>query len=369
MSLFIYFIIVTIFFLYRKFFYEKNLVIIYVTTVTLLIISSLIGMYSAPNIDKERYNLKNTISSIFDKDYPENSARINYWKTAIKIFEDEPITGIGTGSWFGIYPNYNGNIYNDENILKTSEINPHNDYLEVLSENGIFGFIFYTILLLTIGIKLLRETKEKILVLPILLSYFGFLVVSFISFPKDNVSLMILLVSIVIIAFNYIRYDSEITYLSAIKDKATGNYQSMLKKFENIERIFYPLDANRMPVEYYRGVGYFELKDYNDAMNSFNSALELAPYVPAIKSNIASSFYMLKDNENAIKLLMDMKMDFPFFVEPQINLLAIYANTGQDSLAQILLNEINKKSIEHEFIKNYFVLEKIKVYYNEKYSP
>lgn len=403
--LFIYFIILTIFFFYRKIIFGQNFFKYYSIIVLLIIISFFIGLYSAPNIDKERKNLNNTVASIFDKNYPENTARINYWKTAAKIFLDEPITGIGTGSWFGIYPYYNGNIYNDENILNTSEINPHNDYLEVLSENGIFGFIFFILLLLTFWIKLLREAKEKTPVLPVLLSYSGFLVVSFFSFPKDNVALVILLstligislslyvpkikseektinlkviitilpvsislILILIVIFNYIRYDSELTYLSALKDKASGNYKSMLEKFDNIEIAFFPLDANRMPVEYYKGVGHFELKNYKEAINSFNLARELAPYSPAIKSNIASSFYMLKDSENAIKLLMDMKMDYPFFVEPQINLLAIYANTGQDSLAQSLLDEITKKYIEHEFIKNYFVLEKIKVYYNEKNS-
>jgi tetratricopeptide (TPR) repeat protein len=362
-------------------------------------------MYSAPNIDKERKSLNNTVTSILDINYPENSARINYWKTAVKIFLDEPITGMGTGSWFGIYPNFNGSIYTDENILKTSELNPHNDYLEVLSENGIFGFVFFILVLFTVGLNLLTETKKKTLILPVLLSFCGFLTVSLLSFPKDNMSLMILfstqigislslyntninkekktgnrkvlkiislvllsLVLIAIIIFNFIRYNSEVIYLQSLKDKSAGNYKLMLEKFDNINSTLYPLDANKMPVEYYKGVGYFELRNYGEAMNSFNEALNLAPYAPAIISNIASSFYMLKDNENAIKLLVDMKKDYPFFIEPQINLLAIYANTGQDSSAQSLLSEISKKSIEHKFVKNYFVLEKIKDYYNEKNS-
>jgi putative inorganic carbon (hco3(-)) transporter len=401
--LFFYFVILTIFFFRRKLYIEKGMIINYSIIVLLIIISYFIGIYSAPKIDRERISLNNTVVSIFDENLPENVGRAVYWKTAVKIFRDEPIIGIGTGSWFLAYPNYHQYLYNDENVLKTSEINPHNDFLEVLSENGIFGFIFFALLLITIGINLFIGIREKATLLPVFLSYCGFLIISSVSFPKDNVSIMILfsaimgislsinihknsteeiitnknilkIISLTIVAlfcvvnilYNYIRYDSEIAYHEAINEKAVGNYKSMLEKYDKINNFIYPIDANKMPVEFYKGVGYFELKNYTEALNSFNKALELAPYSPIIKSNIAATFYMLKDYENATKLLTNMRLSYPVFLEPQINLLAIYANTGQDSLALSLLNEINKFSGDGKFIKNYFVLEKIKVYYDEK---
>lgn len=398
-----YIIIITFFYGKRKFFYEKNLVKNYVLILFILIVSYIIGMYSAPNIDQKRTDLNSTVSSIVDESFSENVARINYWKTSLKIFRDEPVTGVGSGSWFGIYPKYNGYKYNDNNIFKTSEINPHNEYFEILSENGIFGFIFFTVILLIILWNLFFETLKEISILPVLLSFSGFLIISAFSFPKDNVSIMILLstvfgisISIInkksgnseiklnlkflrlasyiflpvlisaIIIFSYIRYESEIAYISGIKDKSENNYKSMLEKFDKINFFFYPVDANRIPVEYYKGVGEFELKKYDEALNSFDNALNLAPYAPAILSNKASTYYMLKDNENAIKLFARMKRYYPLYIEPQINLLAIYTNTGKDSLAMNLMNEISNKTIQPESIKNYFVLEKIKNYYNEK---
>ncbi len=400
-----YLLSVSAYFFYNRFFYEQYLKRAYLSFIFILVISFIIGNFTAPNIDRERASLVKTITTIVDKNYPENEARINYWKTSLKIFRDVPITGIGTGSWFGIYPIYNGNIYNDENILKTSELNPHNDYLEVLSENGIFGFVFFVFFLFLIGKNLFYETRDDLIIFPVLLSFAGFLIISLFSFPRDNIAIMTLagtaigisftkkdegkeaelinlnvnkiktailgIATIVLTAstvFCFYRYRYEVTYLNAIKDKISGNYNSMLDKINDINDDIYPVDANCMPVEYYRGIGYFELKNYTEAMKSFNNALELTPTSPAILNNKASSFYMLNDTENAVKLLLDLKTRNPFLIESQINLLSIYSNSGQDSLAMILLEEIEHKTAEHQYIKNYNVLGKIKDYYNEKKS-
>jgi tetratricopeptide (TPR) repeat protein len=391
------------FLFYNKFSTEQSLKKIFLYIIFAVVISGIIGSYTPPNIDKERTNLNNTIVSVFDRDLPENYSRINYLKTALRIFRDEPITGIGAGSWFGIYPKYNGNIYTDENVMQTSELNPHNDYLETLSENGIFGFIFFVVILFIVGKNLYTKTKNNIIILPVLLSFSGFLIVSLFSFPKDNVSMMMLLstsigislydkdreikdelltfkvktlkliilgvftlILIAITIFGFYRFKYEATYIKALNYKAEENYKSMIEKFDNINSFIFPADANRMPIEFYKGVGYFELKNYNEALNSFKIALELAPSVPVILSNTATSFYTLKDNENAIKLLLQLQRKFPLFIEPQINLLAIYTNTGQDSLAKMLISNIENKPVEHQYIKNYNVLEKIKDYYNEK---
>lgn len=399
--LFVYLSIIVFFLFYNKLFAEYNFKKTFIYIILIVIISCMIGNYSPPNIDKERFNLNNTISSVFDKNIPENYMRVHYMKTGLRIFRDVPFTGIGAGSWFGIYPKYNGNVYNDANVMQTSELNPHNDYLEALSENGIFGFIFFILIYFIIGKNLFSKARSNIFILPVFLSFFGFLVISLFAFPKDNVSMMILLstsigismydsekknelvphniktlkflilpiltaVLLTITIFGFYRFKYEATYLKALKYKAAGDYKSMFEKFDNINSFIYPADANRMPIEFYKGVGYFELKNYNEAMKSFEIARELAPSVPAILNNTAATMYALKDNNNAVKLLLEIKNKFPFFVEPQINLLAIYTNTGQDSLAKLLINEIENKPVEHQFIKNYNVLEKIKDYYNEK---
>jgi len=399
----VYIVILFIFLVYNKSFFEQNLKKIFLVILAIAVLSVLIGSLTPPNIDRTRTSLNSTVGSMFEKSRPENSARINYIKTALRIFRDEPLLGIGTGSWFGIYPGYNGTVYTDENILMTSEINPHNDYLEILSENGIFGILFYLLIIFLTGKSLFIESRKRPVYLPVLLSFTGFLVISLFSFPKSNISAIILfataigishtnkeyeatfehilmsvrtikifvLTSLTVIlfifaVFGFLRYKYEITYLEGIREKFSDNYSGMLEKLERVNTSVFPTDANGIPIEFYKGVGYFELKRYKEAEISFDNALMLTPNAPMILNNKAAVLYMQNENMDAIKVLQEMNRRFPLFVEPKINLLAIYANMKQDSLAQNLIQEIEKRSEGKIFIKNYKIFENIRSHYNEK---
>jgi tetratricopeptide (TPR) repeat protein len=140
----------------------------------------------------------------------------------------------------------------------------------------------------------------------------------------------------------------------------------MLDKLEKVNTSVFPTDANGIPIEFYKGVGYFELKKYKEAEISFDKALFLTPNAPMILNNKAAVLYMQNEYMDAIKVLREMNRRFPLFVEPKINLLAIYANMKQDSLAQNLIQEIEKRSDGKMFIKNYKVFENIRNHYNEK---
>jgi len=399
----VYIVILFIFLVYNKSFFEQNLKKIFFVILAITALSVLIGSLTPPNIDRTRTSLNTTVGSMFEKSRPENSARINYIKTALRIFRDEPLLGIGTGSWFGIYPGYNGTVYTDENILMTSEINPHNDYLEILSENGIFGILFYLLIIFLTGKSLFVESRKRPVYIPVLLSFTGFLVISLFSFPKSNISAIILfataigishtnkeyeatfehillsvrtikiivmssltVILLVFAIFGFLRYKYEITYLEGIREKFSENYTGMLEKLENVNTSVFPTDANGIPIEFYKGVGYFELKRFKEAEISFDKALFLTPNAPMILNNKAAVLYMQNEYMDAIKVLQEMNRRFPLFVEPKINLLAIYANMKQDSLAQNLILEIEKRSEGKMFIKNYKVFENIRNHYNEK---
>ena len=366
-----------------------------------LIISFLIGFFQPTNIDKERKNLQTTVTSVFDTDYAPNVARIKYYKTSFEMLKGSPLLGIGTGAWFGLYSKYNGEDYTDESIFFTANLNPHNDFLEILTENGIIGFLFFITLIVLSFIKLIKHCNKNIYFIALTTSFISIIIVSLFSFPKDNTSVMLLfflaiglansaytipdaenkgqlkinfkllslvlsLIILVTIPYNLLRYKYEKNYLSAMFDKAAGRYSDMNKKLENIATEFYPTDPNKMPLSYYKGVGFYQEKKYEKALENFQSALSITPYVPQILSNTATSFYMLNDVENAETVLLDLKQMFPNYIEPQINLLAIYTNTGKDSLAINLIKELEDKNLQPENIKNFSVFTKIKKHYNEK---
>lgn len=402
-AILVYLIILFVFFFFNKSSFEHNLKKMYFVILAIVVTSVLIGSLSPPNIDKTRTDLGNTVTSVFEKEKPENTSRRNYIITALRIFRDEPLVGIGTGSWFGIYPIYNGTMYNDENIFTTSEINPHNDYLELLSENGIFGLLFFLLIIFITAKNLYTELRKRIIFLPVLLSFAGYLTIALFSFPRSNISAIILFataigisytnkeyearneyikfslrtIKIIVLTFlaialsaftlfGLLRYYNEILYVSGIKEKFNGNYSMMMEKLDKINTMVYPTDPNCMPVEFYRGVGFMETGNYKNAEICFDKAIELTPNIPVVMNNKAAALYMLKENDDAVKLYLEMKRRYPFYIEPQVNLLAIYTNLKQDSLAMMLIKDIENKSVRNNYIRNIDVFYKIKEHYNEK---
>ena len=58
----------------------------------------------------------------------------------------------------------------------------------------------------------------------------------------------------------------------------------------------------------------------------------------------------------------DLRKKYPNYLEPQINLLAIYVNSGMEKEAKRLLQELSNKK-KKQFASNYLVYQKIKDYY------
>ena len=385
----------------RKDIYKINIKSFVFAMVSVLVISFLIGIIQPPNIDSERKNLQTTITSTFDSDYGPNIARIKYTKFSFEIIKDNPLFGIGTGAWFGYYPKYSGEEYTDENIFFTANINPHNDYLEILSENGIVTLLIFLILIFYTLYKLIKLSFKNLHFLAVATSFIGLMIVSLLSFPKDNTSAMILfylavgladshlsnnkvdykgqvkvnfklltwMLSFVILAtvpYNFLKYEYEKDYITAMNDKVSGNYSAMNEKLENIAEEIYPADPNKMPLSYYKGIGYYQTQEYEKALHNFQSALYLSPNIPNILSNKAATLYALNETEKAETLLLNIKRMFPNYIEPQINLLAIYANTGKDTLARNLIEELDNRNLQNEKIKNFTVFLNIKKHYYEK---
>ncbi len=121
----------------------------------------------------------------------------------------------------------------------------------------------------------------------------------------------------------------------------------MYERLEKISEIFYPFDASRQPIDYYRGIANSYLGRLPDALQNNLSGQELAPYNPIIMRNIASSYYSMKNFNKAIEQSEKVKKYFPNYIAPQINLLELYSDTGQDEKEKSLFFELVKKSPEN----------------------
>lgn len=352
--------------------------------------------------DTERPDLFKTAESIFSTTYNSNQSRINFWNVSLKMFSDNPICGIGKEKWAGHYPLYAGESYNDENIDMNIAINPHNDFLEILAEYGLTGFLFAVGFIIFGLYFLYKKTKTDIIYLPFLLSALGVCITMFFSFTKDNFWAMLifsicmsvgysfnnqlsiinyeffkknkvilkrfLLIAALIflgvgIWFKVMSYLNEREYIESMQLKAQGKYSEMLEKLDGVSSFYYPVDMNKMPVDYYRGIGYFELKQFDKALEKFRSARNYMNYYPAIMNNEASALYMTGNYKESLEKYLEIKRLFPNYIEPQINLLSFYTNQNRYEEAKSLITELDTKSFNLKYVKNYSVFLKIKDYF------
>ena len=171
---------------------------------------------------------------------------------------------------------------------------------------------------------------------------------------------VILIIGISLFLFDYYRYESEKRYISALNFKARVDYINMEKELGEINKCVYPADVNNMPLDYYRGTGYYEIKDYGKSLALFNNAIRMAPGIAAIKNNLAAAYYQTGNIDSAKLIFKDLKNNYPNYIEPQINLLSLYTNTRNYDSAKILLHELDEEIFKKESVINYKIFLSIK---------
>jgi len=112
-----------------------------------------------------------------------SSGRIHFWKTAIEIIKTYPVLGAGLES-FGVAFTQ----FDTQNGMFRVE-NAHNEYLQMLAEGGILGFLClagFLFFLFRNGIKNLLATQTPLMrgvIIGSLASCFGMAIHSFFDFP------------------------------------------------------------------------------------------------------------------------------------------------------------------------------------------
>lgn len=95
--------------------------------------------------------------SLWGIDGFDSSGRLPLFKDGLKIFGDFPLTGTGVGTFQDAYPAYRsmpGDLVYDHT---------HNDYLELLSDGGLIGFLlgaWFVVSVVASVIRTLRQRKE-----------------------------------------------------------------------------------------------------------------------------------------------------------------------------------------------------------------
>ena len=94
-----------------------------------------------------------------DKTVLGMEGRLKIWPATVEVIKDHPLTGTGLGSFQYVYPKY------DTGELPGYVNHVHNDYLELLSEQGIIGLGFAIAMIILVfrnAIKTVRLSNDPI---------------------------------------------------------------------------------------------------------------------------------------------------------------------------------------------------------------
>lgn len=300
------------------------------------------------------YNKRNTIRE-----------RRHLWAATWHIFARYIPLGSGIGSWRVENMRYGIVGLRD---YATFFQQPHNDYLWVLSEQGIFAFAAVA----AAWLYVVRRLLQKILLQPrdlflycLAFALTGYAVYAGFAFPRERAEHGIILAFIVFFILRdpaarcvsvprYLplllsgialagawyaghKMMSEIHLRQFFAARDIHDDRAQRAELDAIDSCYFLLDGTATPVAYYSGLQRFAQNDLWGAEGDFRAAVRANPYHAYSLCNVATCRSMAGDKQAAERYFREALMYAPGFPDAALNLSAIKYNAHQtDSAAWYL---------------------------------
>lgn len=105
------------------------------------------------------------VLSIYLIDNKELEARVDIWQATSSAIRENPLTGIGLGQFPDVYVRYSGALQHPEIQHQTAGLPLYafNEYLQVMIEHGVAGFLLFVILLFSCVYKAFKNGQSGVL--------------------------------------------------------------------------------------------------------------------------------------------------------------------------------------------------------------
>jgi hypothetical protein len=328
--------------------------------------------------------------SIYSPQHKSNAIRLSMWQHTLAPVRDNFILGVGPGNWKIAFPSYGIEDLPREDMFKTTFfVRPENDYVWILSEIGILGFIFYlSIFGIIFGyvFKILTQhpdTSYKTLSILIFFGIVGYMVISCFTFPRERIfhSMFLLLMMAIVISIyhqsfgvqknfprlfmlalaipclclllfaifiGYTRLNAEIHTKRAFAARKAKVWPAVISEIDKGYSVFATLDPMSIPLKWYRGEAGFLLNNIPEALEDFKEAYKAHPYHIHVLNNLATCYEMTGNHNLAINYYNKALEIYPEFEDALINLGAAYYNAGRyeeshETLLRCSQNEQNPR--------------------------
>jgi len=270
------------------------------------------------------------------------NSRIPLWINTIEMIKDHPLIGVGVNQWSEHYPLYYDKVAKDTSFNeRTRPIRAHNEYIEVLANVGLIGYVFllwalfYIVRYIAVSLTNI-DNKDRSITLSLTLGMLGFVVVAFFSFPiKIYLPAFMLMFFIAIVAQ---LHDSSTGSILKIKDKyylSSLVIAALLLYSGNF--VYKLLSAEHY---YQKSLVLYKIDDFDSGLNYSSKARQINPSV--WKHNHMNAVFLMKKNrlEEAIVLLKKANSISPYNIFSLSYLQLTYARMGDIKQQTIVLEKI-----------------------------
>lgn len=338
--------------------------------------------------------LKTTLSkrlvSVFEIEKNGSAkGRLVLWKKSVNVFKNQPIFGVGPGNWKTEFQKYN-----THEVTSVFNIRPMNDFVLVLCETGLAGFLIYLFSIAVALVFLLKiyfsraSGNYSLMAITIFCSLIIYMIVSCFSYPKERAEHNILFsiciaasvflhnkvagahgskynskwISVAAVSFCLFlltvcifRMKGEYYTARALQAKAYQRQPAVIDNINKAENIFYKMDATTTPVSWYRGVAKFMLND-TTALHDFEEAWRYNPSHIHVLNNLGTALDHAGRHAEAEVYYRKALAFCPGFTDAITNLSILLINRGRYADAKKILTTWRSRKNE-----TYYMLKDIVV--------
>lgn len=349
------------------------------------LIFSLVGSYVYIKNFSSLYSQKviNPFALVGDQSFNQ---RLNYYDTAIQLFQEKPFFGHGIGAWK--IKSLEFLDFGESSLIAPYYV--HNDFLQFLVELGLIGFLLYISIFVFLFFLIHKKFQKGETVIPIIqVSLLIFLLDSNLNFPihRSQELIPFLLICSVIVsrkpnelyrASKYIfiflipllffsgyltvkENESLIIQDKFISDYYNQSFEIDLKELDNVNYKLPNLSANTVPIATYIAKYYLDSYELNKAEDLLDYSVTVNPF------DILTKELILSLNLQKLKYFKAYKVAEELFIKDDEN--EVYADiyfftsTKVNKANELLTLDIIQKSdninIHKLFYKNLKQMENV----------
>lgn len=377
--------------------WEKKIALLVALLLTFILFSLTPGIINAPGKILDSYSGEEQQHSLLEQsglnaakhvyhgmNYSA-SKRITIWLNSIPMIIDHFFFGAGIGNWRVLYPTYQEWFWPDWELHRNLyHANAHNDYVEIISEFGLFGSILFFWLIFAFFRTWIyvarRSTGRNFIILGPVIAIFGIGTSAVFSFPlKQPVPILFVMVYLGLIScyysflqpasakayfkvpyknmivrplmaaffliattflfiYNYNLYISELNYRSSVSSLRLGKYRNSY----NAARIAQQHNPWRPELLWLEATSQLRLGDTDTAIDNYKKVLASYPNSPNTLNNLATSYNIKGDTAAALEVYRQLVDTQPSNMQLKFNYTMMLLRLGYGNHALPYVNETLK---------------------------